>query len=58
MESAYQKCNLKGIQGVRTSLIKFTLENAPENVTIIAYKTLCRHLLEYAAEVWDPCNKN
>jgi len=38
-------------------LIKLTPGNAPENVKIIAYKTLCRPLLEYAAEVWDQYNK-
>jgi len=39
-------------------LIKLTLVNAPENVKIFVYKTLCRPLLEYAAEVWDRCNKH
>jgi len=39
-------------------LIKLTLGNAREYVKILAYKTLCRPLLEYAAEVWDPCSES
>ena len=27
---------------------------APQPVKLIAYKTLCRPLLEYASEAWDP----
>jgi hypothetical protein len=36
-------------------LIKHTLHKAPSSVKLVAYKTLCRPVLEYAAEVWDPC---
>jgi len=39
-------------------LIKLTLGTAPENVKILAYKTLCRPVLENSAEVWDLCNKH
>lgn len=35
-------------------LIKRTLYRAPEKVKLIAYKSLCRPLLEYACEAWDP----
>jgi len=38
-------------------LIKLAIGNAPKNVKSLAYKTLYRPLLEYAAEVWDPCDK-
>jgi len=39
-------------------LTELTLGKAPENVKILAYKTLCRLLLEYAAEVWDLCSES
>jgi hypothetical protein len=35
-------------------LIKATLTNAPINVKRLAYFTLCRPILEYGCEVWDP----
>jgi hypothetical protein len=38
-------------------MIKHTLYNAPSRVRLLAYKTLCRPLLEYACEVWDPASK-
>ena len=39
-------------------LIKHTLYNAPMKVKLVAYKTLCRPLVEYASEAWDPYTKN
>ena len=38
-------------------LVKHTLYNAPIKVKLIAYKTLCRPLVEYACEAWDPHTK-
>ena len=35
-------------------LIKHVLYDAPEKVRLLAYVTLCRPLLEYACEIWDP----
>ena len=35
-------------------LIKHTLFNAPRKVKFVAYVSLCRPIVEYAAEVWDP----
>ena len=35
-------------------LIKSSLWNAPVKVKRIAYLTLCRPLVEFASEVWDP----
>ena len=35
-------------------LIKHVLYGAPERVRLLAYVTLCRPLLEYACEIWDP----
>ena len=39
-------------------LLRRTLYDAPTKVKLIAYKTLCRQKLEYAAEVWDPFQRN
>ena len=38
-------------------LIKHTLYNAPTKVKLVAYKSLCRPLVEYASEAWDPYTK-
>jgi hypothetical protein len=38
-------------------LIRHTLWSAPREVRILSYKTLCRPLIEYASEAWDPCTK-
>ena len=35
-------------------LLKNTISDAPVAVKLIAYKQLCRPILEYAAGVWDP----
>lgn len=35
-------------------LIKHTLFNADVKIKLLAYKTLCRPLLEYASASWDP----
>ena len=35
-------------------LIRHTLFEAPTNIRLVAYKTLCRPLLEYASAAWDP----
>ena len=35
-------------------MLKQVLFNAPEKVKRIAYLTICRPILEYACEVWDP----
>lgn len=37
-------------------LIKNVLYDAPVKVKLIAYTTLCRPLLEYACEIWDPAH--
>ena len=34
-------------------LLKNTISDAPVAVKLIAYKQLCRPILEYAADVWD-----
>ena len=39
-------------------MIKRTLYNAPEKAKFLAYTSLCRPILEYAATVWDPQQKN
>ena len=38
-------------------LLKRALWNAPQKAKLIAYKSLCRPILEYAAVVWDPDSK-
>ena len=40
------------------ALIKHTLYQAPPQLKKVAYLTLCRPILEYACEVWDPTNKD
>ena len=35
-------------------LLKSTLWHADVRTRLIAYKTLCRSLLEYASDAWDP----
>ena len=35
-------------------LIKHLLNDAAEKVKLIAYVTLCRPLLKYACEIWNP----
>jgi hypothetical protein len=35
-------------------LLKHSLCYAPQEVKLLAYKTLCRPLLEYACEAWNP----
>jgi hypothetical protein len=35
-------------------LLRTSLYKAPVKVKLLAYKTLCRPLLEYASDVWDP----
>ena len=35
-------------------MIKHVLFDAPRKVKRVAYLTLCRPILEYASEVWDP----
>ena len=35
-------------------MIKQVLFNAPEKVRRVAYLTICRPILEYACEIWDP----
>ena len=37
--------------------IKRTLHNAPKKAKLLAYKSLCRPKVEYAATLWDPYNK-
>ena len=39
-------------------LLKHSLYSAPQKIKLLAYKTICRPLLEYAAEVWDPVTKS
>ena len=34
--------------------IKYTLHEAPEKAKLLAYTSLCRPILEYAATLWDP----
>ena len=38
-------------------MLRRSLYDAPPRVKLIAYLTLCRPLLEYACEVWDPFKK-
>jgi hypothetical protein len=38
-------------------LLRSTLFDAPTDLKKLAYSSLCRPLLEYASEVWDPSNK-
>ena len=35
-------------------LLKRTLWNAPQRAKLLAYKAMCRPILEYASVVWDP----
>jgi len=35
-------------------LIKHTIPDAPTEIKKLAYKTLCRPILEYGSDVWDP----
>ena len=35
-------------------LIRHTLHNAPSEIKKLAYYTLCRPILEFGCEVWDP----
>lgn len=52
------ECHINNIhsEASRTlGLLRRALYGAPSSVKAIAYKTLCRPKLEYAAEVWDPC---
>ena len=51
--------NTKVTEAKRTlSLIKQTLHNAPKKAKLLAYTSLCRPKVEYAATVtlWDPYN--
>jgi hypothetical protein len=38
-------------------LLKYTIKDANPNIKKLAYLTLCRPILEYASEVWDPTNR-
>ena len=38
-------------------LIKRTLYHAPKKAKLLAYTSLCRPKVEYAATLWDPYNK-
>ena len=38
-------------------LIKNTLHDAPVKIKLVAYTTLCRSLLEYGCEIWDPVSQ-
>ena len=38
----------------RLGMIKHVLFKAPRKVKKVAYQTLCRPIMEYACEVWDP----
>lgn len=38
----------------RLGMVRHVLFNAPRKVKRVAYLTLCRPILEYASEVWDP----
>ena len=38
----------------RLGMIKHVLSIVPVRVRRVAYLTLCRRILEYASEVWDP----
>ena len=35
-------------------LLRHSLAHAPTSTKLLAYKTLCKPLLEYAAELWHP----
>ena len=37
--------------------IRHTLHDAPQQAKLLAYKTLCRPILEYSDTVWDPVSK-
>lgn len=39
-------------------LLKHVLYDAPVKLKCLAYKILCRPILEYASEVWDPYQRN
>ena len=39
-------------------LLKHTLSRAPDKIKLIAYKTICRPILEYASAVWDPTQRS
>jgi hypothetical protein len=39
-------------------LLKFALHDATPELKKLAYFSLCRPILEYGCEVWDPINKN
>ena len=39
-------------------LLKHTLFDYPDNVKKLAYSTLCRPIIEYGADVWDPYTKD
>ena len=39
-------------------LVKYTLYDAPMKVKPVAYKPLCRPLIKYDCEAWDPYTKN
>ena len=50
--------NTKVTEAKRTlGLIKRTLHNAPKKAKLLAYTSLCRPKVEYAATLWDPYNK-
>ena len=38
----------------QVGMIKRALHNAPETAKLLAYTSLCRPHVEYAASVWDP----
>ena len=38
-------------------LMKYTLQDAPAKIKKLAYYTLCRPVLEYGCEAWDPHHK-
>ena len=42
----------KGSQ--KLGMIRRTLHSAPKRVKLMAYLTLCRPVLEYACQAWDP----
>lgn len=35
-------------------MIRRTISHAPKDIKLLAYKSLCRPILEYASQVWDP----